>query len=95
MTLAWCRDKLKSYDIDLDEISASAIDQLQAGDGERLFKRAYTLLRIALKLHIRTRDQPILTLCARLSGGYDRVANFGGSLLEIIEENAEFVQRGQ
>jgi hypothetical protein len=39
--------------------------------------------------------EPILTLCISLIGGYDRVADFGGSLLEIVEENAEFVWRGQ
>jgi hypothetical protein len=92
VTLAWCREKLMTYDIDLDEVSASAIDQLQADSGERLFKRAYALLRLALQLHIRTQAEPILTLCTSLIGGYDRVA---GSLSEIVEENAEFVRRGQ
>jgi hypothetical protein len=30
-------------------------------------------------------------LCPDLTGGYNRVAEFGGPLQEIIEDNAEFV----
>jgi hypothetical protein len=34
-------------------------------------------------------------LCPDFTGGYNRVVEFGGSLQEIIEDNAEFVRRGR
>jgi len=63
--------------------------------GARLHVRAYSHLRAIVRRHINSRRAPYLTICPDLTGGYNRVAEFSGPLQEIIEDNAEFIQRGR
>src|SRR5271168_402265 len=93
-TLDWCRDQLASYDIDPDSLSGADIDPEREDEGERLHTRAYALLRPVVRAHMRTGALPLLSTCPKLDGGYDRVKRYGGSLQEIIEDNADFVRRG-
>jgi hypothetical protein len=94
-TLAWCHKELALYGIGLKSLSAADIDQREENAGARLHIRAYSHLRSIVRRHISTGAVPHLTMCPDLTGGYDRVAEFGGPLQEIIEQNAEFVRRGR
>jgi hypothetical protein len=89
-----CHKELALYGIDIKSLSAANIDQREENAGARLYIRANSHLRSIVRRHISTGAVPHLTTCLDLTGGYDRVAEIGGPLQEIIEQNADFVRRG-
>ena len=70
---------------------------LRGGDvvagGSRAHSQAYACLRHLVQEHLASGAAPFLLESPRPVGGYQSVKMQGGALLELVQDNAEFVQR--
>ena len=72
------------------------LQTIQSGDvvadGSRAHMQAYGCLRHLVRMHINSRNLPLLAESLTPTGGYESVRAQGGALLEAIHENAAFVR---
>jgi hypothetical protein len=73
------------------------LETLRGGDvvagGSRAHTQAYACLRHLIQEHISSSTTPFLSESPRPVSGYQSVEMQGGALLELVQDNAEFVQR--
>ena len=72
------------------------IQNLQSGDvvsdGSRAHTQAYVCLRHLVQEHIMIGALPLLSESPKPLGGYQSIEMQGGALLDLIQDNAEFVR---
>lgn len=72
------------------------ISNLGSGDivsnGSRVHTQAYTCLRHIVREHITTNIAPFLSESPKPQGGYQTVEMQGGALLDLVQDNAQFVR---
>jgi hypothetical protein len=76
-------------EIDLPNLHAHT----QWPDGNRVHRDAYLLLRAAVHAHYESGNEPRLSLCPRMYGGYESAQSGDSRLGQLIRENYDYVER--
>ena len=75
------------HKIDIRTLHSSNV----VSSGFRAHIQAYACLRHIVREHITSSSTPLLSESLKLIGGYKSVQMQGGALLDLVQQNAEFV----
>jgi hypothetical protein len=87
-TNQWCIQQLSMHKIDISTLRGGDV----VSDGSRAHAQAYACLRHIVREHIANGNAPLLSESPKPIGGYESVEMQGGALLDIVQDNAEFVR---
>jgi hypothetical protein len=87
-TKKWCIQQLSMHKIDIRALHSGDV----VSDGSRAHVQAYACLRHIVREHIANHIAPLLLESPKPIGGYESVEIQGGALLDIVQDNAEFVR---
>ena len=87
-TKKWCIQQLSMHRIDIRTLHSGNV----VSGGSRAHAQAYACLRHIVREHIANGTAPLLLESPKLIGGYRSVEMQGGALLDIVQDNVEFVR---